>query len=399
MKIKIARRAAALGASATVAMTSRAKAMTAAGVDLVAMSAGEPDFPAPDFVVAATVAALAAGHTTYAPVGGVPALRRAVAARFSREYGVPFTADDVIVTVGGKEALYDLFQVLVDPGDEVLVPAPYWVSYPAQVALAGGVPVIVPCDAARGLALDLDALAAAVTPRTVGVIINSPNNPSGAVYDAASLAALADLAERHDLWIVSDDIYSAIRYDGAPFTSVLHVRPDLRERVFIVHGVAKTWGMTGFRIGFLVAPRAILERCTALQSQTITSATTFAQYGALAAIAGDDAFLATWLAAYDDRRKRVYAVLGALPGVVCPLPGGAFYAFPDVRRLIGRRHAGEVITDDVHLAEFLLEHALVALVPGSAFGTPGFLRLSYACATDRLVLGLERLSAFVHALT
>ena len=393
--MKTARRLAAIGTSATVAITSRAKALVASGVDIVAMSVGEPDFATPDFVIEATVAALRAGHTTYAPVGGVPALRDAVAERFGREYGIPFTRDEVIVTVGGKEALYDLFQALVDPGDEVLVPAPYWVSYPAQVALAGGVPVTVPCDASRGLALDVAALAAAVTPRTVGIVINSPNNPSGAVYDAASLAQLAELAERHDLWIVSDDIYSAVRYDGVAFASVLHVRPDLRERVFIVHGVAKTWGMTGFRVGFLAGSRVVLGRCTALQSQTITSATTFAQHGALAAVRGDDAFLGPWLAAYDERRHHVHATLAALDGVSCAMPGGAFYAFPDVRGLLGRRYQGELVSDDVRLCELILEHAHVALVPGTAFGSPGFLRLSYACATDRLVLGLERIAAFV----
>jgi len=397
--VKIAARARALGASATVAITSRAKALAAAGVDVVSMSAGEPDFPAPDFVLAATVAALEAGHTGYAPVGGVPALRAAVAERFAREYGVPFEGADVIVTVGGKEALYDLFQVLVDPGDEVLIPAPYWVSYPAQVALAGGVPVAVPCDADAGLELDVDALARAVTPRTVGIVLNSPNNPSGAVYAQDRLAAVAELAERHDLFVVSDDLYSALRYDGAPFASILHARPDLRDRVFIVHGVAKTWAMPGFRVGFLAGPREALGRCMALQSQTVTGATTFAQYGALAAIAGDDAFLGDWVQTYDARRERVLAALGALPGVRCARPRGAFYAFIDVRALLGRRYAAEAVRDDVHLVELLLEHAHVALVPGTAFGSPGFLRLSYALATDRLDEGLARIAAFVLALS
>ncbi|TNF25487.1 MAG: pyridoxal phosphate-dependent aminotransferase [Deltaproteobacteria bacterium] len=397
--MKTARRTATLGASATVAITSRAKALVAEGVDLVTLSAGEPDFAAPGFVLDATVEALRAGHTSYAPVGGVPALRDAVAERFTRDYGVPFTRDQVIVTVGGKEALYDLFQVLVDPGDEVIVPAPYWVSYPTQIAMAGGRAVTVPCDASRGHALDIEALKAALTTRTVGVVLNSPNNPSGAVYDAESLGALADLAVQHDLWIISDDIYSAIRYDDTPFTSILHVRPELRERVFIVHGVAKTWAMTGFRVGFLAGSRVVLGRCMAVQSQTITSATTFAQHGALAAITGDDAFLGPWLAAYDARRRLVHAALEAMPGVRCALPSGAFYAFPDMRGLLDKRHRGDLVGNDRHLAELLLERAHVAVVPGSAFGSPGFLRLSYACATDRLALGLERIAAFVAELS
>ena len=396
--MKLAARAMGLGPSATVAITSRAKALAAAGVDVVSMSAGEPDFATPDFVIAATVASLHRGETGYAPAGGVPALRAAVAARFGREYGLPFAPEDVVVTVGGKEALSDLFQVLVDPGDEVLVPAPYWVSTPTQIALAGGVPVPVPCDPARGLVLDLEALERAITPRTVGVVLNSPNNPSGAVYDLASLGAVADLAARHDLFIVSDDLYSALRYDGVPFASVLHARPELRDRVFIVHGVAKTWAMPGFRVGFLAGPRAALARVMALQSQSVTGATTFAQHGALAAIAGDDAFLAGWLATYDARRHAVHAALGAIPGIRCSLPVGAFYAFPDVRGLFGRRCGGVPIADDVHLAELLLEHARVALVPGAAFGAPGFVRLSYALASHHLALGLERLADFVRAL-
>lgn len=397
--MKTARRAASIGASATVAITSRAKALIAEGVDVVTLSAGEPDFATPGFVVDATVAALKSGHTSYAPVGGVPALRDAVAERFGREYGVPFERDQIVVTVGGKEALYDLFQVLVEPGDEVIVPAPYWVSYPSQIALAGGRMVSVPCDASRGLALDLDAITAALTSRTVGIVVNSPNNPSGAVYDAESLAALAELAERHDLWIISDDIYSAVRYDGAPFTSVLHLRPELRERVFIVHGVAKTWSMTGFRVGFLAGSRVVLGRCMALQSQTITSATTFAQHGALAAVAGDDAFLGPWLTAYDERRRLVHGALDALDGVRCALPQGAFYVFPDMRGLLDRRHRGDLIGNDRHLAELLLERAHVAVVPGAAFGSPGFLRLSYVCGADRLALGMERIAAFVGELT
>lgn len=392
--MKFAARLATASASATVAITTRARELTAAGVDVISLSAGEPDFATPDFAVEATIDALRRGETTYAPLGGVPALRAAVARRFTREYGLPFSADDVIVTVGGKEALYDLFQVLVDAGDEVLVPAPYWVSYPAQVRLAGGTPVCVPCDAARGFALDVDALAAAVTPRTVGLVINSPNNPTGAVYDAASLTALAALAEAHDLWIISDDIYSAVRYDGHPFVSPLHVRPDLRDRVFIVHGVAKTWGMTGFRVGFLAGARPVLARCRALQSQTVTGATTFAQYGALAAIDGDDAFLGAWMAAYRQRRATVLARLAAIEGVACAEPGGAFYAFPDVRGLCARRHGGELIGDDTRLARLLLDEAHVAVVPGTAFGAPGFVRLSYACALERLERALDRIAAF-----
>jgi aspartate aminotransferase len=396
--MKIARRMAPIKPSATLAVTSRAKAMKAAGVDVKSFGAGEPDFDTPDFVVDAMVEAARSGATRYAPVAGVPALRDAVAGQFSDIYGLPFSREQIMVSVGGKHALYNLFQVLVDPGDEVIVPSPYWVSYPAQIRLAEGVPVHVSMVTEGGFRLDLDAVKSAMTDRTVGIVINSPSNPTGAVYDAETLRGIAALAEERDLWIITDDIYSFVRYGEAPFQSILRERPDLRERIIVVHGASKTYAMTGWRIGFVGASEALIKKLSILQGQMTSNAAAFAQAGALAAVRSDHAFLQTWLAAYDARRQRIVALLNALEGVHCATPGGAFYVFPDFRGVIGRRYKGETITSDLHLAQLLLEHAHVALVPGAPFGAPGFMRLSYACSMEDIEEGLQRIGRFIAAL-
>lgn len=397
--MRLAARLGSIAPSATVAMTARAKAMVAAGVDVVGLSAGEPDFAPPDLVQDATIAALRAGHVGYTSVGGLPALREAAARWFSRLYGLPFGAAEIAVTVGGKEALALAFQALLDPGDEVIVPAPYWVSYPAQIRLAGGAPVVVPTRAEAGFSLDVEAIARACTERTRGVVINSPNNPSGAVYDRATLAALAEVVRARGLWVMSDDIYSALTYDGQAFASLLHVAPDLREQCVIVHGVAKNWGMTGYRVGFLGAPAALVKACVMLAGQSTTHTATFAQHGALAAIEAGEGVVADWLVAFDARRRRLTAGLDALPGISCALPRGAFYVFADVRGLLGRRLGAEVIGDDLQLAELLLSEAHVAVVPGAAFGMPGFLRVSYAASMEAIEAALARVGAFVGRLT
>jgi len=380
--------------SATLAVTSRAKQLKAEGADVISFGAGEPDFPTPEFIVDAMVASARSGATRYLPVAGLPALREAVASTFSAYYDVPFEPNQVLVSCGGKHGLYNLFQVLVDPGDEVIVPAPFWVSYPAQVRLAEGQPVIVQTHPEEGFRLSTEDVAAAITDRTVGIVINSPNNPTGAVQSAEDLRAIAALAEAHDLWIVTDDIYSRIRYDEAPFASVLTERPDLRDRIFVIHGASKTYAMTGWRIGFTLGPAALIAKMATLQGQSTSNPTAFAQHGALAAVASDHGFLNEWLAAYDARRHRIVSGLEAIEGVRCSLPGGAFYVFPDVSGLVGRRLAGTVIETELQLCEMLLEHALVAAVPGSAFGAPGYLRMSYACSMDDIDEGLRRLADF-----
>jgi aspartate aminotransferase len=385
--------------SATLAVTSRAKALKAQGEDVVSFGAGEPDFETPPHIVDAMVNAARTGATRYMPVAGYPPLREAVADQLGDIYGVPFTSDEVIVSVGGKHALYNLFQVLVDPGDEVIVPAPYWVSYPPQIQLAGGNPVIVQSRLDEAFRVAPEDIATRITERTVGIVINSPNNPTGAVQSERDLLGLADLAVAHDLWIITDDIYSYVRYDSGPFANVLRLRPDLRERIIVVHGASKTYAMTGWRIGFTLGPAALIRKLSTLQGQSTSNPTAFAQHGALAAITGDHDFLDTWLSAYAARREVIVEGLNAIDGIRCFSPGGAFYVFPDVRGLLGRRLDDEVITDDLTLCQLLLEHALVACVPGQPFGAPGFMRMSYACGMDDIKRGLERIGEFVNRLS
>ena len=393
--MKIARRMEPIKPSATLAITTRAKQLKAAGQDVIGFGAGEPDFPTPDFIIDAMVEAARSGATRYAPVAGLPALRSAIAGHFAALYGQPWDPAETLVSVGGKHGLYGLFQVLLDPGDEVIVPAPYWVSYPPQIRLAGGVPVTVNTNIDAGFSLDLDEVAAAITDRTVGIVLNSPNNPTGAVQPAAALRGVADLAERHDMWMISDDIYSHLLYDGAAFCNVLTERPDLRDRVIIVHGASKTYAMTGWRIGFVGAPEHVISKLATLQGQSTSNATSFAQYGALAAVESDHGFLAGWLEAYDGRRRRMVDLSRAIDGVACHLPGGAFYAFPDIRDLLGRRLDGRVLETSIDFCAALLDRALVAAVPGDPFGAPGFMRLSYACSMGDVERGLSRIREFV----
>ncbi|MEZ4265380.1 MAG: pyridoxal phosphate-dependent aminotransferase [Myxococcota bacterium] len=393
--MKFAKRMSAVKPSATLAMTNRAKTLTAEGKDIVSFGAGEPDFDTPAHITQAMVAAAQRGETRYAAVNGIPKLRAAVAKQFTEIYGVPFDASEILVSTGGKHSLYNIFQVLVDPGDEVIIPAPYWVSYPDQVLLAEGVPVFVDCLPDEGFRLTAEAVEAAITDKTIGIVLNSPNNPTGAVQSAADLRAIAEVAERRDLWIITDDIYSFIRYGEGVFENVLRERPDLKERIFVVHGASKTYGMTGWRIGFTGAPKKVIDQMAVIQGQATSGATTFAQFGALAAIEGDHSFLKDWLAAYDSRRKAIVDGLNAIPGIHCAMPGGAFYVFPDARGLNGKRLGDKVITDDMDLCEVFLDDALVACVPGTPFGAPGFFRMSYACSIEDIQKGLERMAATV----
>ncbi|MCB9787757.1 MAG: pyridoxal phosphate-dependent aminotransferase [Deltaproteobacteria bacterium] len=393
--MKFAKRMSSVKPSATLAMTNRAKTLQAAGKDVISFGAGEPDFDTPAHVTDAMVEAARRGETRYAPVNGIPKLRAAVAKQFSELYGVDFDLSEILVSTGGKHSLYNLFQVLVDPGDEVIIPAPYWVSYPDQVLLAEGVPVFVDTLPDEGFRLTAEAVEAAVTPRTIGLVLNSPNNPTGAVQSAADLRAIAEVAERHDLWIITDDIYSYIRYGDGPFDNVLRERPDLKDRIFVVHGASKTYGMTGWRLGFTGAPKRVIDQMAVIQGQATSGATTFAQFGALAAVGGDHAFLKDWLAAYDSRRKAIVDGLNAIPGMRCAMPGGAFYVFPDARAFIGKRFGDKVIESDMDLCEVLLDDALVACVPGTPFGAPGFFRMSYACSIEDIQKGLERMATTI----
>lgn len=396
--MKFADRMSPIKPSATLAVTSKAKQMIADGVDVISFGAGEPDFETPDFIVKALKDAIDSGKTRYTPVGGIPALRKAIAAMFTNLYGVRFDPSEVMASVGGKHALYNMFQVLVNPGDEVIIPAPFWVSYPAQVQLAQGTPVFVQTQASENFALDVAAIEAAVTDRTVGLVINSPNNPTGAVLDGETLGAIADLAEKHDFWIISDDIYSFLRYDGSPSKTALGQRPHLKDRIFIVHGASKTYAMTGWRIGFAGGPKELIGKMSTLQGQATSNPTAFAQYGALAALESDHEFLKEWMHQYDARRLQITVLLNGIEGVECTLPGGAFYVFPSIAKVLERKFQGEVIGTDLRFAQLLLEHAQVAVVPGEPFHGAGHCRLSYACSMEDIERGIARMKAFIDGL-
>lgn len=374
--------------SPTLAIDAKAKAMLAAGEDVCGFAAGEPDFDTPEHIKEACAAALKAGKTKYAPTPGIEPLRQAIAARYDAEYGLKVTPGQVIVSPGGKFSCYLGVLATCSPGDEVIIPAPYWVSYPEMVKLAGAVPRFVLADDRTGFRLTPEMLAAAITPRTRLVLLNSPSNPTGAVYSRAELAALAAVALKHNLYILSDEMYEHLMYDGAQPTCVAALSPELAARTITVAGFSKTYSMTGWRIGTTVAPLPIAKAISELQSQMSSNVTTFAQYGALAALTEKEktaAALRTMLTAFDRRRKLLHAELNRIPGVTCLLAQGAFYLFPNITSF-GLK--------DADFCAQLLEREKVAAVPGSAFGAEGYLRLSYATSDEIIRKGVERLGRF-----
>ncbi|MDP9405029.1 MAG: pyridoxal phosphate-dependent aminotransferase, partial [Actinomycetota bacterium] len=366
----------------------------AAGEDVVGFGAGEPDFPTPAHIVAAAQRACAdpANHR-YSPTAGLPALRAAIARKTARDSGLEVSPDQVLVANGGKHALYSIFQTLLDPGDEVLVPAPYWVSYPEQIALAGGRPVALPTDAASGFRVTVEQLDAARTPRTKALLFVSPSNPTGAVYPPDAVAAIGRWAADAGLWVVTDEIYEHLVYGDARFVSMPAVVAELRDRCIVVNGVAKTYAMTGWRVGWSIAPVAFTQALTRLQSHTTSNVGNVAQAAALAAVDGPLDEVATMRATYDRRRRIAHERLNAIDGVVCPLPEGAFYAFPSVQGVLGREVGGRAVATAAQLCAALLDVAKVAFVPGEGFGAPGYVRLSYALSDDDLVKGLDRVAA------
>jgi aspartate aminotransferase len=374
--------------SPTLAIDAKAKALAAAGEDVCGFAAGEPDFDTPEHIKEACIAALKSGKTKYAPTPGIPDLRKAIAARYQSVYGLAITPEQVIVSPGGKFSCYLSILAVCSPGDEVIVPAPYWVSYPEMVKLAGATPKFVLADDRTGFRLTPEVLEAAITPRTRMLILNSPSNPTGAIYSRAELEALVAVALKHQLYIMSDEIYEDLVYDGAQPTCVATLGPQALERTIVVAGFSKTYSMTGWRIGTTVAPLPIAKAIAELQSEMTSNVTTFGQYGALAALtekAKTAAALKTMLAAFDRRRKFLHAGLNAIPGMSCVLAQGAFYLFPNITRF-GLK--------DAEFCARLLEQEKVAAVPGSAFGAEGYLRLSYATADAIIEKGLERLKRF-----
>lgn len=392
----ISRRVAQVAESATLAIDAKAKALKAAGVDIVGFGAGEPDFPTPEFIVEAAIqAARDPRNHRYTPATGLPELKEAVAAKTLRDSGVQVSPSQVIVTNGGKHAIFNTLMTLVDEGDEVLIPSPYWTTYPEIVKLAGGVPIEVPTTLASGFKTTPAELQRYVTPRTKMFIHVSPSNPTGAVYDAQETADLASFLEDAGLWVMSDEIYEHLTYDASEATSLFQCAPSLLERGVIVNGVAKTYAMTGWRIGWMIAPVNVTKAASNLQSQMTSNISNISQRAAVAALESDLSEVTTMRRAFDRRRLTIHRMLSDIDGVNVLLPQGAFYVYPDVSGLLHRDFSGVRPKTSQELAEVILEQAKVAVVPGEAFGTPSYLRLSYALADDALVEGVERIAKLV----
>ncbi len=374
--------------SMTIGMDDRARALRRQGVDVVSFAAGEPDFHTPEAIKQAAIRAIREGFTKYTSPAGIPELRQAVAERLRRDYGADYAPDEIVITAGGKPALYFALRALCEAGDEVLVPVPAWVSYIEQVRLAGARPVAVPTDGGDGWQPRTDRIVPLLGPRTRAIIVNSPHNPTGTVYTRETLAALVEVSQRHGVYLLSDEIYESMVYDGARHVCLPGAWPEARDRIVLLNSMSKTYAMTGWRLGYVAAPRPLADGIAALQGHLSGNPNSIAQKAALSALA-ERVELGEMVAEYDRRRRYVVERLNSLSGVACAMPRGAFYAFPDVRGVLARPGGP---TTSAALAEYLLEQAHVALVPGEAFEAPGFLRLSYATSMARIEQGLDRLA-------
>jgi aspartate aminotransferase len=394
MSIKLSTRVQAVKPSPTLAVTARAAAMKAAGKDVVGLGAGEPDFDTPEHIKEAAIQAIRDGFTKYTDVDGTPSLKRAVIAKFKRDNGLDYALDQVLVSVGGKQSFFNLAQALLDPGDEVIIPAPYWVSYPDMALLAGAQPVFIKTSDDQRFKITAPQLAGAITSKTRLVVINSPSNPTGMAYTADELAELAEVLVEHPrIVIATDDMYEHIRWDSsAPFVNILNVRPELYDRTIVLNGVSKAYSMTGWRIGYAGGPVELIKAMKKVQSQSTSNPTSISQVAAEAALNGPQDFIRVMVTAFEERHDFVVDRLNRLPGVSCLPTDGTFYLFPSVQELIDRLDG---IGNDVEFAEYLIEKAGVALVPGSAFGLGGHIRLSIATSMANLEKALERIEAVV----
>ena len=400
MQKGLSQRALSAQPSPTLALTARAQELRRQGVDVLSFTAGEPDFDTPDFAKTGALEAIHAGYTKYTPTPGILPLREAIAEKFERENNLRYAPDQIVVSCGAKHSLFGAFMALLDPGDEVIVPTPCWVSYPEQVRLMGATPVLVSADETTDFLPDYDALRRAITPRTKAIVLNTPCNPTGAVYGRKHLKEIASLALTHDLWIVADEIYEHLVYDGHKHESIGALSKEVFQRTITVNGVSKSFAMTGWRIGYLGAPMEVARAVSRLQDQMTSNACTIAQYAALAALrdATPD-WHAQVQATFDRRRRRMVEGLNRIEGVRCWTPRGAFYVFANVQGLLGRAYEGRTLASAAEVAEFLLNTARVATVPGEGFCAPGYIRLSYAVSETIIEAGLERIGAAVQQLT
>jgi aspartate aminotransferase len=393
---RVSARLAAIAESATLAVDAKAKALKAKGEDVVGFGAGEPDFPTPENIVEAAVkAARDPKNHRYTPAAGLPELREAIAVKTKRDSDYSCEASQVLVTNGGKHAVFVAFAALCDPGDEVIVPAPYWTTYPEAIALSGGVPVVVDTTEETEFKVTVEQLERARTPRTKVLLFVSPDNPSGAVYSPEETIAIGKWAAANDVWVVTDEIYEHLVYGNHTFSSMPALVPEIADRCVIVNGVAKTYAMTGWRVGWMIGPKDVMKAAINFQSHTTSNVSNVAQMAALEAVSGDLSAVQMMRAAFQRRGTAMHAALSAIPGITCMPPQGAFYCFPNVKGLLGRNLGGVTASNTLELADLVLERAKVAFVPGEAFGAPGFARFSFALGDDDLRRGMEQLTTFV----
>ena len=397
---RISARIGAITESATLAVDAQAKALIAAGRPVIGFGAGEPDFPTPDYIVEAAVAACREPKWhRYTPAGGLPALKEAIAVKTSRDSGFEVTSSQILVTNGGKQALYNAFATLLDPGDEVILPAPYWTTYPESIMLAGGKPVIVMTDETTGYRATIEQLDEAFTPSTKAFVFVSPSNPTGAVYSPEMVKAIGEWALAKGIWVITDEIYEHLVYGDAVFSSMPTLVPELADHCVVINGVAKTYAMTGWRVGWMIAPADVTKAATNLQSHSTSNVANVSQIAALAAVSGNLDAVDQMRNAFDRRRTLIVDLLNGIPGVSCPLPEGAFYAYPSVTELLGKSIGGTLAHSSNELAAVILDKAEVAVVPGEAFGTPGFFRLSYATSDNNITEGLSRMHSLLASAT
>ena len=400
MKEKLATRVRQLKPSATLAINAKAKALKAQGIDIINLSAGEPDFDTPTHIKEAAIKAIRNGFTRYTPVAGIPELREAVANQIQKDYGLTYTPEEVVVSCGAKQALFNLAQALFEEGDEVLILAPYWVSYPPIVELAGAKPVIVPSEKEKNFEPTPETLNKYINSHTKGIILNSPSNPTGQIYTDVFLKAIADLAHKHGLFVISDDIYDKLRFDGKAPKNILSIAPELREQTIMVNGVSKTYAMTGWRIGWAVGPKEIIAAVSRIQGQSTSNATSVAQKAALEALCGPQDCINQMREAFKQRAELLYHKLKEIPGLDLPKPQGTFYSFVDFSSYYGRKTPqGSLINDSLTMCDYLLEEAKVATVPGVAFGDDRCLRISFANTDEEIEKGVLRIGEALAKLT
>ena len=377
--------------SPTIAIDTKAKKMIAEGIDVVSFGAGEPDFDTPEPIKEAAIKALKAGKTKYTPVGGIPELKNAIIAKLKRDNHLDYTADEILVSAGGKHALYNIAQALLESGDEVILPAPYWVSYPDQVLLNDATPVIVQTHEKDGFCLRPEDLEKAITKKTKAFVLNSPSNPTGGTYSRKNLEAIADVLVKHNIFCISDEIYEKIVYDGFEFVSIASLNSKIKDLTITVNGASKVYSMTGWRMGYAAGPKDIIQAMTKIQGQVTTNINSITQWACVEALNGSQDFLKTWVAEFKKRRDFIVQKFNSIPGVTCYNPGGAFYVFPNISAYFGKKIDGGVIANSDDLAVYLLDKAKVAVVAGSAFGGEGYIRLSYATSMEKIEKGLERI--------